>query len=159
MSFRFCFGLLLIWGLNACDSNTDQRPLDIVWGRDIGESSSMVISDPRYAAQVIEKSGRGRLFVEIGTAIHYVAANKNKESLKIWVNDFNSHEWIDARSANWMSGFKGSPMGFGYRAYQKGKINGIPFSDVYNQVLSDNNLMRRNKKKHLKEGSVLRVIE
>lgn len=143
---------LLSYGLAACGNNSDQRPIQVVWGRDVGEISSMVVSDPRYAAQVIEKSGRGRLFVEIGTAIQFVASIGNRDSLKIWVNDFNNHQWIDARAAIWKSGFQGSPMGFGYRAYQENVVGSIQFSEVYDQILSENNLMKRNRKKYLKKN-------
>jgi hypothetical protein len=151
VDYRILLGFLLLLTLISCDNNPEQKPLKVVWGRDIGEMSSMVISDPRYAAQIVKKNGSGKLFVEIGTAIQWLALHGEIKGAKIWVTDFNNHQWLEAEIANWKSGFKGSPMGFGFRAYKEKTAGALSFAEVSHQVLSKNNLKERNRKRYLKK--------
>ncbi len=152
MILRLLLLLFIPSGLCSCESNPDQKPLELVWGRETGEVSFMVVSDPRYAVQIIDQAGRGYFFVEIGTAVQWLAARKTGEKEKIWVNDFSTQNWIDARSAHWKSGFKGSPMGFGYRAFQAQPDENLTFTEIFSQILSEGSLIKKHKQQFRKNN-------
>ena len=151
--FRWIVFLVLILFVSACDSNQDQRPTKVVWGRDVGVKSGMVLSDPRYGVQLVEPDGRSKLFVEIGTAVQWLKEHPESKAVRIWVSDYDTQDWVEANKANWTSGAKESPMGFGFRAFKSSVPNAIEFEKVKESILSGKNQVQENKKRYQRKKS------
>ena len=56
----------------------------------------IVFSDPHYYAQVIHPDGKPFYFDDIGCAILWLKRQPWHNKARIWVNDVNTKEWIDA---------------------------------------------------------------
>ncbi|PCI25191.1 MAG: hypothetical protein COB67_11015 [SAR324 cluster bacterium] len=147
----FILGLLIF--LVACDSNKDQLPLEVAWGRDVGLKSGMLLSDPRYGVQVIEPSGRSKLFVEIGTAVQWLQENPQVKDVRVWVNDYQTHQWLEANKAHWTDGAQETPMGFGFRAFAIQPAESIRYEAVKKEILSGKNRAQEQQKKYLNKKS------
>jgi len=59
------FGFLFLLMIACKGGNEEQLPVDFVWDRVACEECKMALSDPRYAAQVIDPSGRAYYFDDI----------------------------------------------------------------------------------------------
>lgn len=101
---------MLVLLIAACS----QEPVKIYYGSDECAHCRMIISDDRFAAQLITEKGRAVKF----DAIECMAAfsNTNKESVegaKLWVSNFNNPgNWLDAEQAKFVkSEVIKSPMG------------------------------------------------
>jgi len=87
----------------------------------------MVLSDRHYGAQIRVPPGEGRKwgkvykFDDIGCAVLWMDQQPWKEgpAIEIWVADHRDGQWLDARSAYYVTG-KTTPMEYGLGA------SGIP---------------------------------
>ena len=66
-----------------------------------------------------------------------------------WVNDVKTTEWIEAKKANWISGDPQTPMGYGFAATLSAVENALDYETVKKRMLSGDNLVNENLKKHL----------
>lgn len=77
----------------------------------------MAVSDPDYSAQVrggpAQNTTKLYKFDDIGCAVIWLDKQpwKDDPRTEIWVNDFNNGEWIDARTAWYLTG-KTTPMDY-----------------------------------------------
>ncbi len=117
----FLWLLVALLLLSACSQAPDTGPGKVRWDREICARCGMAISDPLYSAQirVHPKQGRSKLykFDDIGCAVIWLDKKpfKNDPSVEIWVNDYHTKKWIDARKAWYVPG-KVTPMGYGLGA-------------------------------------------
>lgn len=104
-------------------------PGRIVWDRDPCKACSMVISDHHFAAQ-IRGGPKNQLFKfdDIGCAMKWLDQQAWAEdaTTKFWVARHSDGEWIDAKTAHFVSG-KTSPMGFNFGAVD-GTTDGADFT-------------------------------
>ncbi len=110
-------GLLLLGG---CSGEPDTGPGKVRWDRDTCVRCNMVLSDPMYSAQVrVHPGEKSRLykFDDIGCAVIWLDEQKlaDDPDVEIWVNDYRTGDWIDARKAWYVPG-KVTPMGYGLGA-------------------------------------------
>ena len=111
--------LLLL--LTACSSDPGTGPAEIKWDRDICNRCRMVVSDPHFAAQIrhLPEGKRSRVdkFDDIGCAMLWLDQQtfKDDPSIEIWVADFRTGEWIDARTATYVTQ-NTTPMEYGLGA-------------------------------------------
>lgn len=133
--------------LGACGDGDKTGPEDIYWDRDVGELCSMLISDPRFAAEV--RGGEKKTlykFDDIGCAINWLNRQKwsGDAATEIWVAEHSSTRekviWLDAREARYMEG-KLSPMDYGFGAVApstqaSGEPLGIGFVALTTQILA-----------------------
>lgn len=83
----------------------------------------MIISDNKFSVDVVF-NGKNLYFDDIGCFVSY-AVKQNPELIskaKIYVNDYESGEFIEAKTAYFYHGY-GSPMMFGYAAFKQ-PLNG-----------------------------------
>ncbi|MGP1450461.1 MAG: hypothetical protein ACTTJS_04970 [Wolinella sp.] len=117
------FAMLFLLGCGEMDTTAGKLHLD----RDVCERCKMIISEKNHALEVINKSERKRYyFDDIGCLALWVRDNKISwipEAI-IYVGEFNTGEWIDAKSALWVEGHT-TPMAFGYAAYAQQKRESI----------------------------------
>ncbi|MDD5240558.1 MAG: protein NosL [Sulfuricella sp.] len=133
----FLLGAALLL-LTACSRAPETGPVEIKWDRDICTRCSMAISDRHYAVEV--RGGPKKQvskFDDIGCAIFWLKDKpwSNDPNTEIWVADFRSGKWLDARAARYVAG-KHSPMGYGYGATSEGDFGSISFDEARKQLLA-----------------------
>lgn len=114
--FVLFFASMLFLG---CQNETGNMPAKIHWDRDMCDRCVMVISDRKNALQLQDPSTKKiHKFDDIGCMALWFKEEKAefKDSVKIWVTDTRTTEWIDAREAYYTSG-NVTPMAYGYSAY------------------------------------------
>ncbi len=94
----------------GCGGEPATGPVAVKWDRVACEHCRMVLSDRRHAAQVRVKNPNGKsqvfFFDDIGCAVIWLDAESRRDDprAEIWVNDWRSGEWIDARAASYLIG-------------------------------------------------------
>jgi copper chaperone NosL len=113
---RYIPGLfILALVLASCSQQPDTGPVEVRWDRDTCERCRMVLSDKHFAAQVryFPEGKRSRVikFDDIGCAVIWLEDKswKNDSRTEIWVADYETGAWLDARTASYMKR-KTSPM-------------------------------------------------
>jgi hypothetical protein len=96
-------------------------PVDVKWDRIACERCRMVLSDRHHSAQVRirERDGRSEplLFDDLGCALVWLEDKPAKDdpATEIWVTDWRTGAWIDARTAFFVPG-QVTPMEYGLGA-------------------------------------------
>lgn len=146
---RLAIFVFLLLVISCSDRNEEQLPVDFVWDRVACELCKMALSDPRYSAQVIDHKGKAYYFDDIGCAILWLKGQPWKGEARLWVNDVNTSEWIEAKEANWTYGDPKTPMGYGFSATLAPVENGLHFQTVKIMMLSGKHLVNENRVKYL----------
>jgi len=130
--------------LSGCFEDGKTGPVDINWDRDSCTLCNMLISDPRFAAQV--RGGPKRKvfkFDDIGCAINWLNEQPwaGETETEIWVADQSSTRqnviWLKARDARYLSG-ELSPMNYGFAAYANSSDpDSIDFVKLTQNILAD----------------------
>ena len=133
--------MLISLGTASC-ARTD-APDEPVWGKQACAQCAMLVSDKRYAAQLLA-DGERRYFDDIGCLAAFVLehaghAEQAASTSKSWVRDAQSASWIEARLAHYASGAK-TPMDYGYEARSDGTLS---WPAVLDQVTRRNRQERR----------------
>jgi copper chaperone NosL len=111
---RFLVAALVV---SAC--NTSVEPVDPIWGKQACESCRMIVSDPSYAAELVDARGERHFFDDIGCLDAYLAEHPQKPRA-MWVH--SGAHWVDAASARYASG-AASPMAYGFVAQESGPLD------------------------------------
>ena len=113
------FVFIAIVAFTGCSKKQSGGIEDIHWDRDMCERCKMVISERKYAAEVVNPTnGKAYKFDDIGCAVlwlkeeHIPWANK----AKIWVTDAKSGKWLDAKTAKYTDDSI-TPMAYGIAAF------------------------------------------
>lgn len=108
-------------------------PVDVRWDRVGCDRCRMMLSDRRHAAQVrireADKPSRVMLFDDIGCAVVWLEDKPWREdpATEIWVTDWRTGEWIDARTAVWVTG-QVTPMEYGLGAQTEPGPGGLDYA-------------------------------
>ncbi len=105
--------------LVACKKQSKEAAQEVHWDRDMCERCKMVLSERKYAAQIIDpKSGKCYKFDDIGCAVLWMDEEHIawKDRAKIWVSDAKTGRWIDARKALYTDDSI-TPMAYGVAAF------------------------------------------
>lgn len=137
-SRRTVLGLLAAAPLVAACKKQTTGPEDIRYGRETCEICGMIISDPRYAAEV--RGGPDRRlakFDDIGDALHWWQQQdwKDDGDVELWVMDSNTGaDWLNAREVFYHSGTI-SPMDYGYAAVANFEPGTVQFPEMFKAVM------------------------
>ncbi len=143
------FGLILsplAAALSACGKKGDwpEGMVEIKWDRDTCVRCSMVISDPRFAAQMRggEKDTVFK-FDDIGCLAFWLRDKAAQHpwmadaATRMWVADSSGMgaRWLDPRTARFIGG-KASPMGYNFAAVQAAVSGSLTFESMREHVLA-----------------------
>jgi nitrous oxide reductase accessory protein NosL len=139
---RLCAGVLmamLTFVLSACGGDPGQGPVEVKWDRDACERCRMVLSDRLHSAQVRvptpDGGSRVYRFDDIGCALIWLEerAERDDPATEIWVNDWRTGDWIDARTATYLRG-QVTPMEYGLGAQPEAAPDGLDFAQAKAQI-------------------------
>ncbi|MBP6497755.1 MAG: hypothetical protein KA253_03680 [Campylobacteraceae bacterium] len=139
--FSFLLALVGLF-LVGCDTKASLEPKKVHWDRDMCERCKMVLSERKFSAQAINpQTSRKYLFDDIGCAILWFREDKiswENEAI-LWVNDAQSGEWIDAKTAFYDTE-NITPMAYGFGAHKsaqsiKAGLEVIGFEEVKRRVI------------------------
>lgn len=130
---------LLLGALAACSGDPGTGPLDVKWDRFTCERCRMVLSDRKHSAQVRIPQAEGRskvlFFDDIGCAVVWLEDKPFRDDPKteIWVTDWRSGAWIDARKAFYLAG-QVTPMEYGLGAQSEPDPQAIDFAAARGRI-------------------------
>jgi copper chaperone NosL len=109
----------LIATLVACGDTTDaDEPPEIRYGVDVCTHCGMIISEEQYAGGLVSPDSETEIFDDIGEMIDVIQEEGVNER-RVWVNDFESLEWLDGTQASYVvSDAIVTPMGSGVVAFE-----------------------------------------
>jgi len=114
--------LALLAGLSLDGCGEDRAKggaAKIHWDRDMCERCKMVVSERKYAAEIVNpKNDKVYYFDDLGCAVLWLEEEKipwAKEA-KIWVTDAKTGKWLDARTAKYTDDSI-TPMAYGIAAF------------------------------------------
>jgi nitrous oxide reductase accessory protein NosL len=114
--------LVALFFLPACDSGRKKgEPAKVHWDRDMCERCKMVLSERKYAAQIVNpKTNKVYEFDDLGCAVLWLDEEKIPwaKTAKIWVTDAKTGEWLDARRAKYTDDSI-TPMAYGVAAFSE----------------------------------------
>jgi len=128
--------------LPACSRRSESGPEAVAYDRDACERCRMLISDPRFAAEVrLPGEGRVHKFDDLGDALAWLAERpprvtppgRKDAGTEIWVRDADQDRWLDATRASYSRGAK-TPMNFGFAAHEKPAPGRLDFDQVRAEV-------------------------
>jgi hypothetical protein len=131
-----CLGLTLL--IVGC-GDPGTGPVDVKWDRTACERCRMVLSDRHHAAQVRVRDADGRsnvyLFDDLGCALLWLEDKPAKAdpTTEIWVNDWRTGDWIDARTASYVPG-QVTPMEYGLGAQPDPAPGALAFEQAREHV-------------------------
>lgn len=118
---RLLLSLVILGFLAGCSSDPGTGPAEVKWDRDVCERCRMVLSDRLYSAQ-IRGGAEGQKtkvyrFDDIGCAALWLEQQPwhGDPRTEIWVNDYRTGAWIDARAAYYVKD-RITPMAYGLGA-------------------------------------------
>lgn len=106
--------------LAACS----QEPVEIHYGSDECRHCKMMITDPRFASQIVTEKGKAYTFDSIECmAVYYRNQAEELQGARLWVNNFDRPgEWLDASDAQYVKSKEvQSPMGESLLAFPSRK--------------------------------------
>lgn len=119
--FSFLAGLLLVATFFiGCDQKINTGAADVKYDREICERCKMIISDRHHTVQAINPAnGKRYYYDDIGCMVLWFDEQKLDwfDQAIIYVTDFDTGVWIDARTAPW-SNERITPMSFGMVAHK-----------------------------------------
>lgn len=101
---------------------SEPKPATVVIGQDVGAFCGMVISDPRFAAQVVTKTGKTYKFDSIECMVAFLVEGTvaDEDIHSAWVSDYHAPgTWLRADEARYLqSALLRSPMGLNLSAFK-----------------------------------------
>jgi len=137
---RVIFGFWTVLFLfAACSKGVDFSPRKINYDRDVCHVCKMGLTDRPYNVQAINHEGQVRWYDDLGCLAEDIRDgdfNQWKgDKYKIWIQDADTGEWIDAEKAWYRFGDE-TPMGYGYGAVKekKGDTEYYDFQTVLKRI-------------------------
>lgn len=110
-----CVGVLL--SLLGCEDYA--RPSEPIWNKQACGHCRMLVSDPRFAAQLVTHSHERLYFDDPGCLAAYMHAHP-PDVARAWVH--SEADWVQTERARFEAGAS-SPMGYGFVANAKGALD------------------------------------
>ncbi len=146
---RTLVAILLLASLGCREA--DQRP-QAIESHDTCAHCKMAISQPRYAAQIVDKDGTAYKFDDIGCMTNFARQRKlaPPSGAKIYVIDYASAEWLDAEKAVFVrSEAIDSPMASGLAGFRDASAAQSFTKSNPGQILTLKDVMESDSKRGL----------
>jgi copper chaperone NosL len=117
MIVRACMLLMAAAWVGACDDPSSAK--EPVWNKQPCDHCHMLLSDPRYAAQLSSQAGERWFFDDIGCLAAFMVERKPTHT-RAWVHDASG--WRDAEHTRYARGAQ-TPMGYGFVADPRGELD------------------------------------
>ena len=121
---------LLILFLFSCTNGRSFKPVEITLDRDTCSECHMIISDERFAAQIIDERSNAYKFDDIGCALDWAESHPEVKIEKYYIRNFEKNEWLDAKKSYWIKGRVPTPMNYGYIAVPTPTKESITFENL-----------------------------
>lgn len=131
--------LLALFLLAGCDKEPQTGPGKIRFDRETCERCLMAISDPNFAAEVRGgpegKKTELYKFDDLGCAVIWLDQQpwKDNPRTEIWVTDYKTGEWIDARKASYVKN-QLTPMNYGLGAQPQTAPGALNFAEAREHI-------------------------
>ena len=136
---RLVLSAALVYWLSACSGEPQTGPGKVRWDRELCTRCAMSVSDRNYAAQ-IRGGPQGReprlfKFDDIGCAVIWLDQQpwKNDPAVEIWVNDYRTGDWLDARKAWYVTG-QTTPMDYALGATSDKTDGALDFAEARKHI-------------------------
>ncbi len=152
----FLLYTIFVLVLSGCSGEPETGSVEVKWDQNNCERCRMMLSDRYFAAQIryFPEAKRSRVvkFDDIGCATLWLKDQQWKADPKteIWVTDFRSGEWIDARKATYIHK-NNSPMGYDLGAQAEAKPDGLDFAEAKQHIEEVENKFNRHGMQHPQE--------
>lgn len=129
---HWVWALGLVLSLGGCGGDPGTGPVPVKWDRATCERCRMVLSDRNHGAQVrlaqADRPARVYLFDDLGCALIWLEDQPRRDdpATEIWVGDWRTGDWIDARTASYIRG-QVTPMGYGLGAQTAAAAGALDF--------------------------------
>ncbi len=137
--FRLLVTIFAAMLLAGCWGEQQTGPVDIRYDREVCAYCKMIVSDPRFAAEIRKARGSEVLkFDDLGDAIHWlkIAPWKETAETEIWVRDMKTgKKWLDARKAWYLPG-QHTPMEYGFGAVEEKTADTLSFAEMRKRVIA-----------------------
>lgn len=131
MMRRQFLGVLGCAAIAAACSKSDE-PADPVWGKEPCAHCAMIVSDRRFAGQVLTGGDR-KFFDDIGCMVLWLDEHRGQQVERSWARDApTTTRWLDAKSARYSDGAK-TPMDFGFEARSNGAMG---WDEMHDRVIA-----------------------
>jgi|GEM_PF-693523 len=114
------------------------KPIRVLWSRDVCAQCGMSIVDRFHAAEIVNpKTKEVYKFDDIGDAVVWAKKNRTADWLSksiIWVTDSKTGKWLNARKAYYVKG-QTTPMGYGLGALAKPIPGAVTWKDAVPYLL------------------------
>ena len=131
-------GMMLLV-LTGCKDENATGPVAIKYDREICQYCKMIISDPRFAAEIrLAKGDEVFKFDDMGGAVLWLETRKTSETpqTEIWVRDMKTGtKWLDAKKVYYI-GKQHSPMDYGFGAVETKEDGAVDFAEMRKQVIA-----------------------
>ena len=140
--------------LTACSPEPQTGAVEVRWHRDICHRCSMALSDVHYAAQIRlpPSSNLSQVFKfdDFGCAVIWLDDKpwKNDRQMEFWVADYRTGNWIEARSA-WYVSDRLTPMNYGLGAQPERTEGALDFEDARRHVIAIENTYNVHSGRHV----------
>ncbi len=136
------FAFIALLSFSSCEKKDPLAIEKVHWDRDMCARCVMVVSDRHNTVQIKNpKTGKKYMFDDIGCTILWFKQEKIhwQDKAKIWITDFKSGDWIDARDAFYDTQ-NITPMSYGFSAHKSKKTikkgqEIIDFKEVSRRVI------------------------
>ena len=120
---------------DAFEHNHNKKPLEFQLGTVQCPQCRMPIITLNNSVQIITSDGKTYFFDDVGCMVLWIEDNKKMlNKLMIWVYAHDTKQWIDAKQA-YYSLTDGTPMRYGFGAYEKAQKNLISFKEMRLRML------------------------
>ena len=123
---------VLVLMLAGCFNAPTTGPVEVEWEHDACQRCNMVLGDSFHAAQVRHRpageQSKVYLFDDIGCALIWLEDKpwRDDSDTEIWVNDYKTGAWIEARNAHYVGGQQ-TPMLYGLGAQLEASPGSVTF--------------------------------
>ncbi len=107
---------ILVLSLSACDDSG--KATDPVWGKQACGSCSMLVSEPRYAAELTTTDGARVFFDDPGCMATWIE-ERHAQPSHVWVRS-RAGTWVNARDVRYSRG-EHTPMDYGFAPDDNGE--------------------------------------